>query len=172
MVADEASERSPSISLSTGRKHHDHRKSPCTSRAASRCTSEAVRSTLLQVSKVDSWTWSVLLWWAKLKLIRMRNDCNRHGEAAGHGDSDMDADKFIHWCAHHFSRLIKGLKESGIPNYAIPFHMLDRWGLPLVPWTYHPCVASLCRRDDHGIAMKFGLRGLGPFEVVQPCQRL
>jgi hypothetical protein len=36
-------------------------------------------------------------------------------------------------------------------------HIFDRWGLPIVPWTSHILKASLCKKDDHGIAMLFGL---------------
>lgn len=94
------------------------------------------------------------------KLERMRKACNRHAEKAGLGQIELNAEVFLWWLTHHICCEIQVRKklnikvarvEDVVPAFA------DRWGLPLVPWEYHPFSMSICKLD-HGIPMRIGLK--------------
>ncbi|KAH6623225.1 hypothetical protein F5144DRAFT_615065 [Chaetomium tenue] len=75
------------------------------------------------------------------------------------GEAKMDTLRLIVWWGHHLCRKIQRLKQEQ-PQASlekIAFNILDRWGLPVIPWSGNPLSASLCKLQDHGIAMKFGL---------------
>ena len=105
------------------------------------------------------WGWSTLWGMATAMLHRMRSNCNRHAEAAGLGESQMDPLKLVYWWAHHLCQKIQRVKEQRPVATAeeVAFHTLDRWGFPVVPWTGNILKASLCKLQDHGIPMRFGL---------------
>ncbi|KFH44773.1 hypothetical protein ACRE_044230 [Hapsidospora chrysogenum ATCC 11550] len=103
------------------------------------------------------WNWTQIHEWCCEKVHNMKRACNKRGEDHGFGET-ADGIRFMYWMAAHFSNLIQGLKESytGATQREIAFRILDRWGLPLVPWVRNAFVASLCKKQDHGIAMLFG----------------
>lgn len=104
------------------------------------------------------WSWNDCLRWARFKLGRMATHCNSATEAAGIGNNEITPTQFLCWSAAHFSRQICTIK-SRMPNASqevILTQILDRWGLPMIPWTHHQFSASLCKLQDHGIAIKFG----------------
>jgi hypothetical protein len=104
------------------------------------------------------WDWTQMHEICCWKLHVMRKVCNKNGERHGFGE-EADGLRVMYWMAAHFSKLIQGLKQryAGATRREIAFRILDRWGLPLVPWARHAFVASLCKKQDHGIAMLFGL---------------
>lgn len=112
------------------------------------------------LAKELSWTWATLYSRTKFMLRRMRIGCNKHAEAAGYGEEQMDPLRLIYWWAHHLCMNVQAVKIQR-PTASLEevtfFCTLDRWGLPVVPWTRNPLKASLCKKQDHGIAMRFGL---------------
>ncbi|KAK4034034.1 hypothetical protein C8A01DRAFT_19101, partial [Parachaetomium inaequale] len=108
-----------------------------------------------------SWGWHSLFAVARAMLERMRRACNKHAEAAGLGEDQMDPLRFIYWWAHHLCRKIQGLKREhptlSTCSEEIAFLIVDRFGFPIVPWTGNVFKASLCKDQDHGIPMVFGL---------------
>ena len=107
----------------------------------------------------NKWDWDTLARMASGMLERMRNECNKHAEKVGFGEPEMDATRLLYWMAHHTCSKIQILKAQRpfASLEEIAWHMLDRWGLPLVPWIHHAFKMSLCKFQDHGIAMRFGL---------------
>jgi hypothetical protein len=106
-----------------------------------------------------SWDWCTLYQTAKDMLWRMRNFCNKPAEKRGLGEKKMDELLFIVWWCHHLCRKIQAAKQEqpeATPE-EIRLDIVDRWGLPIVPWTGNPLCASLCKLQDHGIPMVFGL---------------
>jgi hypothetical protein len=82
-----------------------------------------------------SWSWGDMFGAAKRILDRMRISCNKHAEAAGLGEQEMDPLRFIYWWCHHLCKKIQRVKRerpSALPE-EIAFYLLDRWGLPIVP---------------------------------------
>lgn len=107
---------------------------------------------------VRGWDWRHTLGFAKGRLDRMRACCNADAENAALGEPRMDAIKVVYWMAHHWCDKIKSVQAT-LPDASredIRFRLLDRWGLPVVPWINNLFCASLCKKQDHGIAMKFG----------------
>ncbi|KAF4485586.1 hypothetical protein FAGAP_11561 [Fusarium agapanthi] len=82
-----------------------------------------------------------------------------HAEQAGHGEKHMNDIRLVYWMAMDLCRQIKGIKISRptATREEIAFSILDRWGLPRVPWKLHMFKASLCKKQDHGITMVFGV---------------
>ncbi|RSL45043.1 hypothetical protein CEP54_014430 [Fusarium duplospermum] len=88
----------------------------------------------------------------------MQTFCNRNAEKE-YGEPGRTPLVVVFWMAHHFCSKLQALKIS-MPNASqeeIAFHILDRWGFPIVPWIRHAFKGSLCKGPDHGIAMLFGL---------------
>ncbi|KAG5751995.1 hypothetical protein H9Q70_005337 [Fusarium xylarioides] len=107
----------------------------------------------------SNWDWPVMLKLAQEMLFNMRSYCNKHAEQAGHGEKHMNDIRLVYWMAMDLCRQIKGIKISRptATREEIAFSILDRWGLPRVPWKLHMFKASLCKKQDHGIAMVFGV---------------
>ncbi|KAH6850199.1 hypothetical protein B0I37DRAFT_428192 [Chaetomium sp. MPI-CAGE-AT-0009] len=106
-----------------------------------------------------SWGWRTTFVIARSMLHQMREACNRHAERAGFGEQEMDPLRLIYWWCHHLCKKIQRVKSerpSGTQE-EIAFYLLDRWGLPIVPWVGNILKASLCKDQDHGVAMRFGL---------------
>lgn len=103
------------------------------------------------------WRWRDIYSLCRNMLEEMQKKCNRFGVAAGLAE-DADGLMVMYWMASHFSKLVQTIK-AGHPEASqeeIAIRMLDRWNLPMVPWVAHPLKASLCKKQDHGIAMLFG----------------
>jgi uncharacterized Zn-finger protein len=119
-----------------------------------------------------AWDWCTIFGFAQTMLRRLRKQCNKHAEEAGFGEQEMDPLRLIYWWCHHLCKKIQRVKSerpSGTPE-EIAFYLLDRWGLPVVPWTTNVLKASLCRKQDHGIAMRFGLCLPGNGEDFDPVE--
>lgn len=107
-------------------------------------------------------------------LRSMRTQCNRHAEKAGLGEPGVDSRVVICWLAAFFSDKIRTTKalRPWASQEDIAFHLLDRWGLPLVPWKNHLFKASLCKGPDHGIAMMFGVLPVPDGWTFDPVQHI
>ncbi|KFH40527.1 Zinc finger protein-like protein [Hapsidospora chrysogenum ATCC 11550] len=119
-------------------------------------------------AKAMGWNWAHIMCFCRDALKRLRGQCNRHAEAQGLGEANMDEVKLMYWMAAHFAQEFRSVKRK-YPTAdleQIRFYILDRWGLPIIPWVYHACKASLCKKQDHGIAMKFGLLPHDKFDPV------
>lgn len=105
------------------------------------------------------WDWNTWEVVAREMLATMRRSCNKHAEASGLGEPWITKKLLICWMAAVTCQRIKEVKEEqpGSTQYEIAFHLFDRWGLPMVPWMNHPFRISLCKKQDHGIAMLFGI---------------
>jgi uncharacterized C2H2 Zn-finger protein len=105
------------------------------------------------------WDWGVLYNTAYTKLRIMKRSCNRHAEKAGYGEPKLDALRLIVWWCHVLCRKIQKVKAERptATREEIAFSIVDRWGLPIVPWVHNPLRASLCKKQDHSIAMVSGL---------------
>ncbi|KAL2193975.1 hypothetical protein P885DRAFT_43990, partial [Corynascus similis CBS 632.67] len=88
-----------------------------------------------------SWDWHSLYAVVSRMLDTMRRYCNRHAEAAGYGEQKMTPLNVIYWWAHHLCKKIQAVKQQR----------------PVVPWSGNILRASLCKYQDHNIAMRFGL---------------
>ncbi|KAM0483113.1 hypothetical protein ACHAPX_002558 [Trichoderma viride] len=65
----------------------------------------------------------------------------------------------VYWLAAYLSAQIvkyKGSNPTAGETEILWNSMLDRWGLPMVPWVRHVLRMSLCKGPDHGIAMLLG----------------
>ncbi|KAM0218237.1 hypothetical protein ACHAQI_001424 [Fusarium lateritium] len=120
-------------------------------------------------AKNMGWDWLSVYKVARTTLTGMRIDCNRHAEKAGYGEKHVDGTKFIYWMGAYLCNMVKNLKAEKpmASRYEIAFSMLDRWGLPLVPWQSHILRMSLCKKQDHGIAMVFGIADVPDFDPVR-----
>lgn len=119
------------------------------------------------------WDWHHLARLATRMLKRMRKHCNRHAEKKGLGEN-MDEKRFVYWMVAHFSREIQAIKIK-MPTAGreeIRFRLVDRFGLPIVPWVANPLSASLCKGPDHGIAMKFGIVEPVALETFDPVRHV
>lgn len=114
------------------------------------------------------WDWHFLRTLARTTLKNMRGHCNRHAEHAGLGEPEVDPIIYTYWVCHHLCDTIRKVKieRPQASNDEIAFHILDRWGLPMVPWQCHAFRASLCKKQCHGIAMKFGIVKFDNFDPV------
>jgi hypothetical protein len=66
----------------------------------------------------------------------------------------------IYWWAHELCRKIKTVQaklSSDASPKEVAYNLVDRWGLPTMPWVGNLLKASLCKGPDHGIAMLFGI---------------
>ncbi|KAF4994612.1 hypothetical protein FGRMN_5681 [Fusarium graminum] len=115
------------------------------------------------------WDWRSVYRVARFTLKGMRLDCNRHAEKAGYGEKHVDGTKFIYWMGAYLCNMVKNLKAEKpmASRCEIAFSMLDRWGLPIVPWGSHILRWSLCKKQDHGIAMVFGIADVPDFDPVR-----
>lgn len=105
-----------------------------------------------------NWDWKTIIHIASRILSRMRRECNKHAEKAGYGERQATPVKVVYWIGAFLCDKIRTLKAS-MPHATqeeIAFSIVDRWGLPIVPWLTHMFRVSLCKKDDHGIAMLFG----------------
>ncbi|RKK68401.1 hypothetical protein BFJ69_g13645 [Fusarium oxysporum] len=115
------------------------------------------------------WDWQMMIGYADSMLERMRKSCNRNAEIAGCGEKHVDAAKLIYWMGTFLCDKITTLKVE-MPDASqeeIALMMLDRWGLPRVPWRSHVFRMSLCKKQDHGIAMIFGVADVPDFDPVR-----
>ncbi|EWZ42618.1 hypothetical protein FOZG_07486 [Fusarium oxysporum Fo47] len=114
------------------------------------------------------WDWHILFQICRDMLKKMRKECNKHAEKAGHGEAHVDAVRLIYWMGTWVCDQISRLKAEESDKEEIAFSlMLDRWGLPIVPWVSHILRVSLCKKQDHGIAMVFGIEDAPGFDPVQ-----
>ncbi|ENH70659.1 Krueppel like proteinous protein 1 [Fusarium oxysporum f. sp. cubense race 1] len=122
----------------------------------------------------SNWDWPVMLKLAKEMLFNMRKFCNKHAEQAGHGEKHMNDIRLVYWMAMDLCRQIKGIKVSRptATREEIAFSILDRWCLPRVPWKLHMFKASLCKKQDHGIAMVFGVTDVPDDKLFDPLQHI
>ena len=88
----------------------------------------------------------------------MRVGWNKHAEKAGYGELGMNPLKFIYWWERRLCRKIRYVKSQRptATREEIAYHMLDRWGLLVLPWYPDIVRASLCKLQDHGIAIRVG----------------
>ncbi|KAH6847559.1 hypothetical protein B0I37DRAFT_391421 [Chaetomium sp. MPI-CAGE-AT-0009] len=102
------------------------------------------------------WDWGTLYTKANYMLYNMRAMCNRHAESSGEGEPKMDALRLIVWWCHHLCRKIQLVKQEQPKDSPekVAFGILDRWGLPVVPWPGNPLS---CKHQGHDVTMKFGL---------------
>lgn len=56
------------------------------------------------------WDWHILHFIANSTLYRMRKTCNKHAEAAGLGEPQVDAVIYIYWICHHLCDKIRKVK--------------------------------------------------------------
>ncbi|KAL7765955.1 hypothetical protein ACKLNR_003871 [Fusarium oxysporum f. sp. zingiberi] len=120
-----------------------------------------------------NWGWHIMHQMVGDMLTNMRSFCNRHAEKAGHGEKHAQTVKVIYWMGAFLCNKIRTLKAS-MPHATqeeIAFSILDRWGLPIVPWRSHLFRVSLCKKDDHGIAMLFGFADVSD-EEFDPIQHI
>ncbi|KAH7147828.1 hypothetical protein DER46DRAFT_564225, partial [Fusarium sp. MPI-SDFR-AT-0072] len=85
------------------------------------------------------WDWHIVHFIAHSTLYIMRKQCNKQAEAAGLGEPEVDAVIYIYWTCHHLCDKIRKC---------------------------HPFKASLCKKQMHGIAMKFGITKSTNFDPV------
>jgi hypothetical protein len=110
-------------------------------------------------AEASGWDWGVLGGFAHTRLHRLRTHCNKHAEEAGCGEPGMDALRVVYWMAHQMCNTIRRVKgeRPAATQEEVAFNILDRWGLPVVPWDINMLSASFAKDQDHGIAMHFGL---------------
>ncbi|KAM0282169.1 hypothetical protein ACHAPQ_011144 [Fusarium lateritium] len=114
------------------------------------------------------WDWPMLHQVCRQMLHTMRTACNRYAEKAGHGEAHVEEVRLIYWIGAWVCDQINSLKAQMSNKEEIAFSlMLDRWGLPIVPWVSHILRVSLCKKQDHGIAMVFGIADVPDFDPVQ-----
>ncbi|XEU95364.1 hypothetical protein FSHL1_000648 [Fusarium sambucinum] len=114
------------------------------------------------------WDWPILHQVCRQMLYTMRTSCNKHAQEAGYGESHVDEVRFIYWMGTWVCDQINRLKAQLSDNEEIAFSLMcDRWGLPIVPWISHILRVSLCKKQDHGIAMVFGIADVPDFDPVQ-----
>ncbi|KAJ4017891.1 hypothetical protein NW752_001799 [Fusarium irregulare] len=101
-------------------------------------------------------------WKAQQMIQMLGSSCNIKGEKAGLGEH-LKPLQVIYWLAHRLCRQIQRVTSANptATQDETAFALLDRWGLPVVPWTCHALEASLCHGPDHGIAMKLGVINVG-----------
>ncbi|EXM21130.1 hypothetical protein V3481_003206 [Fusarium oxysporum f. sp. vasinfectum] len=119
------------------------------------------------------WDWHIMHQVVSEMLIRMRSCCNKHAQKAGHAEKHAQTVKVIYWIGAFLCDKIRTLKANmrHATQEEIAFSILDRWGLPIVPWTPHMFRVSLCKKDDHGIAMLFGFADVSD-EEFDPVQHI
>lgn len=113
------------------------------------------------------WDWYSLRYYVKHLLYVMRSAYNRHAEVLDLGEKHVDITRTIYWIAAFFCDKVHKVKQERqtvnpyVTREEIAFHILDRWGLPYVPWIRHAFKASFCKGPAHGIAMFFGIKDTG-----------
>jgi hypothetical protein len=93
---------------------------------------------------------SVWLCKGKALPIALRDGCNRNAENAGFGEPEMNPPWVVYWMTHWICRKIKSIKESKQHQTVedIAWLMVDRWGLPIVPFKRYIWMASFCKKQD------------------------
>jgi hypothetical protein len=102
------------------------------------------------LATVAGWSWSALIRFAAARLKRLRSHCNRNGEKEGLGEKEMTPLLVVYWIAHWICQKIKEIKDTKKARTVeeIAPLLLDRWGLPMVPWARHIWAASFCKKQD------------------------
>lgn len=124
--------------------------------------SPSARST----AKAISWDWKVLRDWACVRLRYFKDECDFWAFVCGIQDKGLCAAMLV-YCVAHFTcqRLQEEIKscETRSMNISDPavleeisYSITARWGVPVVPWRYHPFSAVFCKRDEHGTVMHTG----------------
>ncbi|PTB46574.1 hypothetical protein M441DRAFT_42353 [Trichoderma asperellum CBS 433.97] len=107
----------------------------------------------------NGWDWNGVTAFGRRLTRALKDQCNRHAEAAGYGETDLNETTMVYWMAAYFSKKIADFKEANPAageSEILWCSMLDRWGLPMVPWVRHVLRMSLCKGPDHGIAVLLG----------------
>lgn len=102
------------------------------------------------------WNWSLTIEWARAKIAVMASSCNSAAEKAGHGNPGLEPIAFLAWTVTLLCQKITGLELKTQAPEEIRALLLDRYGLPMAPWGCHTFGSSICKLQDHGIAMKLG----------------
>lgn len=110
------------------------------------------------VAEEIGWDWHHTMTMASEKVYGMQTQCNKHAEKANLGEKELNARTCVCFMAAFFSAKIVTIKHQrpDATREEVLFYNLDRLDMLLVPWTNHPGVASLCKNQDHGIAMLMG----------------
>ncbi|CAG9982751.1 unnamed protein product [Clonostachys byssicola] len=107
----------------------------------------------------SGWNWDTVYRFINQRLDRMRNRCNKAAEKLGLGEPHVDWERFLYRIAKGYVQLVLDVKakrpDAGMEEVA--FFMLDRMGLPTVPFMKHMMGVSICQRVDHGLAMMTGI---------------
>lgn len=121
----------------------------------------------------SGWDWNTTVSLVKNHLRKLRTACNLPAQKAGFGEPWVTEKHMVCWMVAVLSNEIRVLKATfqGASREFIAFHILDRWALPRVPWIAHPFKLSLCKKQDHGIAMRFGIANV-PINEFDPDQHL
>ncbi|KAH8911519.1 hypothetical protein BR93DRAFT_990466, partial [Coniochaeta sp. PMI_546] len=106
-------------------------------------------------AKAIGWSWDLLTAFASERLARMRTQCNKLAEEAGCGEKVVTDVYLAYWMAHWICQKIQTVKKQrpDASQDEIAFRLGDRWG----SWMHHIWCASLCKLQDHGIAMFLGV---------------
>ena len=104
------------------------------------------------------WDWNTTIAFAKSKITRMKGYCNKRAEDAGIGEKELSPTSFLYTMAAHFSQKFVRLRSErpDARREELLLYNLDRFGMLLVPWQNHPGKLSLCKDQDHGVAMMMG----------------
>lgn len=111
------------------------------------------------------WDWNNLFDYAVDAVGTLRDYCNKSAEDAGHGEKELGSMTFLWWITAYFATKIVALKQKFPAEVVLERYTYDRWDIPIVPWSFHPFRASVCKDQDHGIAMKFGFVDPGDEEL-------
>ena len=67
----------------------------------------------------------------------------------------MNAELVVYWMGRFVCQMIQQVKRErpDTTREEVALFILDRWGFPIVPWVGHAWRVSLCKKQDHGIAM-------------------
>lgn len=104
-----------------------------------------------QLAEEVGWDWPHLFQFASERLSRLKYRCNRNAQKAGLGEEGMDNVLLVYWMTHWICDKIKAIKDSNEEAKTvedIAWRLLDRWGLPIVPWEVHTFGASFCKKQD------------------------
>ncbi|KAI1772265.1 hypothetical protein F4818DRAFT_454125 [Hypoxylon cercidicola] len=114
------------------------------------------------------WDWDRTFSWVNAQLRTLDEKCDRDAKAAGVQEQGRDTERMIYMMCHVLCRKIAELlaEYPRADREEIRLRILDRWGLPYVPWICHPLRLSLAKRQDHGIAMETGYRDGLAFDPV------
>lgn len=105
------------------------------------------------MAREAGWDWREVFGFARRRLNRLRAQCNIRAENLGFGEKEMTAELVVYWMTHRVCLMIQMIKDSkeGQTLEEIAWSMLDRWGLPIVPFTHNTFMASFCKGPDVSI---------------------